>query len=71
MQRRQAETDILILPDGRVLAQNITPVMAIVLSQVNPADRQFGLRRAVALRLAKRQAITNRRRTHTHKRTEK
>jgi hypothetical protein len=31
-------TELLILPDGRILAQNITPPMAKLLSKLNPKD---------------------------------
>jgi hypothetical protein len=31
-------TEILILPDGRILVQNITPTMAKLLSKLNPED---------------------------------
>jgi len=32
-------SELLILPDGRILAQNITPVMAGLLSELNPDDK--------------------------------
>ena len=38
---RQAEiglSESLILPDGRILAHNITPKMARVLAELNPAE---------------------------------
>jgi hypothetical protein len=31
-------SELLILPDGRILAQNITPAMAKLLSKLNPED---------------------------------
>ena len=31
-------TELLIMPDGKVMAHNLTPVMAAVLSELNPAD---------------------------------
>ena len=31
-------SEILILPDGRILAHNLTPVMARVLAGLNPRD---------------------------------
>jgi hypothetical protein len=31
-------SELLILPDGRILAQNITPTMAKLLSELNPED---------------------------------
>lgn len=30
--------ELLILPGGKILAHNITPMMAKVLSELNPAD---------------------------------
>lgn len=32
-------SELLILPDGRILAQNITPTMARLLSELNPEDK--------------------------------
>jgi len=32
-------SEFLILPDGRILAQNITPTMAKLLSELNPEDK--------------------------------
>jgi hypothetical protein len=34
----QDHSEILILPDGRILAHNLTPVMARVLAGLNPRD---------------------------------
>ena len=31
-------SELLIMPDGRILAHNITPVMARVLAELNPTD---------------------------------
>ena len=31
-------SEVLILPDGRILAHNISPVMARVLAKLDPAD---------------------------------
>ena len=36
--------DLLILSDGRVLAHNLTPVMAAVLHALNPEDETMRLR---------------------------
>jgi hypothetical protein len=33
-----SSSELLILPDGRILAQNITPTMAKVLSKLDPKD---------------------------------
>ena len=35
---RQSSGELLILPDGRVLAHNITPALARVLAELDPAD---------------------------------
>jgi hypothetical protein len=32
---------MLLLPDGRVLVHNLTPVMAAILGQLNPADAEI------------------------------
>ena len=37
-------SEILILPDGKILAHNITPVMAQVLADLNPADPDMSRR---------------------------
>ena len=34
-------TDLLILPDGRVLAHNLTPALAELLRELNPDDPQI------------------------------
>jgi len=38
-------SEILIMPDGRVLAHNLTPVFTAMLSELNPDDSQFSPRR--------------------------
>ena len=37
-------SEMLILPDGRVFAHNITPEMARVLAKLNPADEAMSRR---------------------------
>ena len=37
-------TELLILPDGKVLVHNLTPAFAGLLGQLNPDDPRFGLR---------------------------
>ena len=37
-QQSELTTELMIMPDGKVLAHNLTPVMAAVLSELNPAD---------------------------------
>jgi hypothetical protein len=37
-------SELLILPDGRILAHNITPAMARVLAELNPADEVMNRR---------------------------
>ncbi len=34
----EQSSELLILPDGRILAHNLTPVMASVLTLLNPED---------------------------------
>lgn len=43
-------SEILILPDGRILAQNITPVMARLLSELNPEDQLMRQRAKIGSR---------------------
>ena len=38
-------TDLLLLPDGRVLVHNLTPAFAEILSKLNPGDSQIQARR--------------------------
>jgi hypothetical protein len=33
-----SHSELLVLPDGNILAHNITPALASVLSELNPAD---------------------------------
>jgi hypothetical protein len=35
---KNSTSEILVLPDGRIFAHNISPVMATVLADLNPAD---------------------------------
>ena len=37
--RSESHTQLLLLPDGRVLAHNLTPAMAQVLQQLDPENR--------------------------------
>ena len=39
-------SEILILPDGRILAHNITPEMAIVLCELDPGNQAMKERAA-------------------------
>jgi len=34
-------SELLILPDGRILVHNLTPLFAALLSDLNPADEQI------------------------------
>jgi hypothetical protein len=43
-------SELLILSDGRILAQNITPVMAGLLSELNPDDKLMRKRARVGSR---------------------
>ena len=42
----RCSAEILILPDGRILAHNITPAVAAVLAELNPDDESMRLRAA-------------------------
>lgn len=39
-----SETELLVLPDGRVLVHNLTPAMAALLSGLAPNDQLMRLR---------------------------
>jgi hypothetical protein len=41
-------TELLILPDGGVLAHNLTPLFADLLKEFNPRDAQFARRARAA-----------------------
>lgn len=41
MKDRIPEAELLILPDGRILAHNLTPAVAKVLRELNPDDEQI------------------------------
>mgnify|MGYP000950564858 CR=1 FL=1 len=47
------QTEILILPDARVLVHNLTPVMAAILEPLNPGADEIRDRVAVARAQAK------------------
>jgi hypothetical protein len=42
--KNQLSTELLILPDGRILVQNLTQPMAEILRELNPRDRQIAPR---------------------------
>jgi hypothetical protein len=42
-------SEFLILPDGKILAHNVTPAMAKVLSELNPADEPMRRRANVKI----------------------
>ena len=42
--RTEAVTEVLLLPDGRVFAHNLTPTFTALLAELNPADPQFAPR---------------------------
>jgi hypothetical protein len=50
-------SELLILPDGRILAQNITPVMAGLLSELNPDDKLMRARAEIGNRRNRVQKI--------------
>src|ERR1044071_2216772 len=39
-------SELLLLPDGRILVHNLTPAFALLLAALNPSDRQLGPRAA-------------------------
>ena len=39
-------SELLVLPDGRILVHNLTPAMAALLHQLDPEDRRM-IRRAI------------------------
>jgi hypothetical protein len=41
---KKSVSEILILADGKILAHNISPVMAGVLAELNPADEAMSRR---------------------------
>jgi hypothetical protein len=43
-------SELLLLPDGRVLAHHLTRPMAVLLRRLNPGDRQFTRRAAARAR---------------------
>ncbi len=46
MKRRIASAELLILPDGKILAHNLTPEVAAVLRELNSGDKQMKQRAA-------------------------
>lgn len=46
-------SELLLLPDGRILVHNLTPAMAALLQHLDPEDRRM-LRRAVVPRSRRR-----------------
>ena len=40
----EQSSELLILPDGRILVHNLTPAMACVLNELNPEDDTIKLR---------------------------
>lgn len=42
--KNELSAELLILPDGRILVQNLTQPMAEILRKLNPRDRQIAPR---------------------------
>jgi len=38
---RENHSELLLLPDGRILVHNLTPAMAALLNQLDPEDRRM------------------------------
>ena len=49
--KQRLTTELLILPDGRVLVHNLTPAFARLLHELNPNDAQIHPRAARKSRL--------------------
>jgi hypothetical protein len=45
----ETHTELLILPDGRILVHNLTPAMAALLHELDPLDRSM-INRATVVR---------------------
>jgi hypothetical protein len=41
MKKNELNTELLILPDGRILVQNLTRTFAELLKELNPDDEQI------------------------------
>ena len=46
---KENHSELLLLPDGRILVHNLTPAMAALLHQLDPADRGM-IKRAIVKR---------------------
>ena len=44
--KTELSTELLILPDGRILVQNLTQPMAVLLRKLNPQDKAIAPRAA-------------------------
>lgn len=42
--KNELSAELLILPDGRILVQNLTQPMAEILHQLNPQEKSIALR---------------------------
>lgn len=42
--KSETHTQLLLLPDGRLLVHNLTPAMAQILQKLDPGDRLIRLR---------------------------
>ena len=40
-EKPELQSEVLIMPDGKIYAHNLTPEMARVLSELNPADENI------------------------------
>ncbi len=52
------QTELLVLPDGRILAHNITPAVAAILSELAPHDIAIRARARVAPNARHTQSVT-------------
>jgi hypothetical protein len=57
---RENYTELLLLPDGRILVHNLTPAMAALLHQIDPGDQSM-IKRAIVERSRGRKSRTEHR----------
>jgi hypothetical protein len=49
--RQPLTTELLVMPDGRILVHNLTPAFANLLHELNPNEEQIATRTHHALRI--------------------
>jgi hypothetical protein len=56
-ERGLLSSELLILPDGRILVQNLTAPMACLLHKLNPKDKTIGPRAKIGSRGSPKQPL--------------